>query len=685
MKKKNKIILLVIGILLVLSLMISSSYALWAFNVSQESTNVVQADCLEITFTDNNPIHLEQSFPMRDSDGVQTTPYTFTIRNICNHPADFQINLETLNTSTIDEEFIKADLNGRVTEYNAAESVEPTIEGARSAAMLYEDTLAVSGKKTYNLRLWVNETATQEDVENKSYASKISVKATVRKQYAEGTLVSGQDFNTALKKLADGDGATYNDTNTSITSIEWSNSAPQESDNAINIAATGTTTPIYAWFKEGTIYINSVLDKIYMNILSSDMFTNMQGITSLDLSHFDTSNVINMARMFNKMRSLTSLDVSNFDTSKVIYMNAMFAAGSTGEYSNIENIIGLNSFDTSKVTSMFFMFQGLKNITTLDVSHFDTSNVTNMGYMFYGMEGLTSLDISHFNTSNVTKMDRMFYGMSNLTSLDVSHFDTSKVTDMTMMFNGMSGLTSLDVGNFDTSRVTNMSYMFYGMSGLTSLDVSHFDTSNVTLMLSMFNGMSGLTSLDLSNFDTSNVTYMGVMFYGMSGLTSLDVSSFDTSKVTNMSSMFSGMRSLTSLDLSNFDTSNVTSMNSMFNEMISLTSLDISHFNTSNVKDMSSMFNDISSLTSLDISSFDNSSVTDMRRMFLGMNNLTTIYVGNNWSEDNVSNGNYMFISCSNLVGGAGTTYNSSHTDKEYARIDDPQNGKPGYFTLKTS
>ena len=35
MKKKHKITLLVIGILLALSLMLSSSYALWVFNVSK--------------------------------------------------------------------------------------------------------------------------------------------------------------------------------------------------------------------------------------------------------------------------------------------------------------------------------------------------------------------------------------------------------------------------------------------------------------------------------------------------------------------------------------------------------------------------------------------------------------------------------------------------------------------------
>jgi len=38
-----------------------------------------------------------------------------------------------------------------------------------------------------------------------------------------------------------------------------------------------------------------------------------------------------------------------------------------------------------------------------------------------------------------------------------------------------------------------------------------------------------------------------------------------------------------------------------------------------------------------------------------------------------------MFNGCTSLVGGNGTTYNSSHTDATYARID--RAGTPGYFT----
>ena len=38
-----------------------------------------------------------------------------------------------------------------------------------------------------------------------------------------------------------------------------------------------------------------------------------------------------------------------------------------------------------------------------------------------------------------------------------------------------------------------------------------------------------------------------------------------------------------------------------------------------------------------------------------------------------------MFGDCTRLKGGNGTAYNSSYTDKTYARID--ASGTPGYFT----
>ena len=45
---------------------------------------------------------------------------------------------------------------------------------------------------------------------------------------------------------------------------------------------------------------------------------------SLNLSNFNTNNVINMRGMFNKCFILTSLNLSNFNTNKVTNMYCIF-------------------------------------------------------------------------------------------------------------------------------------------------------------------------------------------------------------------------------------------------------------------------------------------------------------------------------------------------------------------------
>ena len=331
--------------------------------------------------------------------------------------------------------------------------------------------------------------------------------------------------------------------------------------------------------------------------------------------------------------------------------------------------------------NLSYLFYNLTKVTEIDTKNFDTSKVTDMSFMFYKCRSLTSLDLSKFDTSNVTNMGNMFSGCSSLTSLDLSKFDTSKVTNMSDMFYACSSLTSLDVSKFDTSNVTNMSWMFVDCSSLTSLDVSNFDTSNVTDMSFMFSSCSSLTNLDVSKFDTSKVTNMSDMFYACSSLTSLDVSNFDTSNVTNMYMMFCDCRSLTSLDVSKFDTSKVTDMSLMFFNCSSLTSLDVSNFDTTKVTDMRAMFCNCSSLTNLDVSKFDTSNVTNMGNMFDSCSKLKTIYASNKFDTSKVSKYSYMFSNCTSLVGGNGTTYSSSYTDKTYARID--SSSTPGYFTSK--
>ncbi len=214
-----------------------------------------------------------------------------------------------------------------------------------------------------------------------------------------------------------------------------------------------------------------------------------------------------MSEMFSDCSSLTSLNVSSFVTSKVIDMSEMF--------SDCSSLTSLNvsSFVTSKVTNMRSLFNGCSALTSLDLSNFDTSNVTDMSNMFYVCTKLTELDLSNFDTSKVTTMRNMFSYCSSLstilfrTSSSVSKFKTSNVTDMSRMFDGCSNIMSLNVSSFDTSKVTDMSCMFQNCTKLWTLNASEkFITTNVINSENMFKGCTSIEGQTGFTYNSASVS-----------------------------------------------------------------------------------------------------------------------------------------------------------------------------------
>lgn len=199
-----------------------------------------------------------------------------------------------------------------------------------------------------------------------------------------------------------------------------------------------------------------------------------------------------------------------------------------------------------------------------------------------------------------------------------------------------------------------------------------------------FQGCYNCTSMDLSALDMSDVTSMSKMFYYCSQLVDLDVSHFVLSKLRQAESAFEHCVLLTELNFPRFSmTSSLTAAQYFFKGCSALKRLDLTSFHTNNADSFLDMFNGCSALEVLDISSFDTTSATNMISMFQGCASLTTIYVSNTFTVERVTNSGNMFASCNNLIGGAGTTWNSTNPkDKTYARIDNPPDA-PGYFTLK--
>ena len=467
------------------------------------------------------------------------------------------------------------------------------------------------------------------------------------------------------------------------------------------------------------------------------MFMKCTKLTSLDVSHFNTSKVISMTQMFYGSSNLRTIYVSNgwstaaVTTSENMFYNCTSLVGGKGTtydanhidkaYARIDGGPSSPGYFTDKNapvayacytpsnTTLTFYYDNYRSYrpgTTYDLnegnnwpgwmsdgtaasvtrvvfnSSFAGARPSSTQAWFADMANLQSVSgMQYLNTSEVTNMFYMF-AYCGLPSLNLSYLNTSNVTSMEGMFLN-SSFTSLDVSSFNTSNVVDMNEMFAYCYNLTSLDLSTFNTSNVTNMEGMFNESISLESINMSNWNTSNVTDMSYMFNECNALSSIDVSHFNTSKVTDMQSMFNYCTSLTSLDLRNFDTSNVTNMEGMFNNCQALESLNVSNWKTSNVTNMGNMFTSCSRLTSLDLGGFNTSKVTLMWYMFSGCSQLVTIYAGSGWSTAAVTDfySDKMFLNCTKIRGGQGTTYDATHVNRLYARIDGGTSN-PGYFTI---
>ena len=392
-----------------------------------------------------------------------------------------------------------------------------------------------------------------------------------------------------------------------------------------------------------------------------------------------------------------------------------------GTNANVTQVVFDPSFANARPTTTYSWFYNMRNLQSITgLSYLNTSEVTNMGWMFTNCNQLTSLDVSHFNTSKVIYMNQLFSGCTGLTSLDLSSFNTSNVTiKMSSMFYNCYNLRTIYVGSgWSTAAVLNASNMFENCTSLvggqgttfdgyhTGIDYAHIDggpsnpgyftewkeayacytPSNTTLTFyydSQRSSRTG-TTYDLNTGSRSPGWYSDGTYTNVTKV--VFDPSFAGARPTSTQEWYYMMTNLSSITgLSYLNTSQVTNMSWMFGFCTILPSLDVSSFNTANVTNMSCVFYGCASITSLNLSSFNTSKVTSMANLFRNCTNLQTIYVGNGWSTDAVTNSGYMFDKCNSLVGGQGTTWDRDKPkDKTYAHIDGgPSN--PGYFTDKNA
>ena len=521
----------------------------------------------------------------------------------------------------------------------------------------------------------------------------VSAKPDIQKEYSIPAWHKGNlnvKANWEVKGATLMDGRTFNDTIErmsgfwDVTEIRFVKGTPNQSGTDVSEAHDGSIMANI----EGNILTVASEGKIFANKDCSVMFDYSDSFRSL---------------------SIKTINFYNFDTSNVTDMYCMFGFGlwtsDGGIYPfRLEEINGIENWNTSKVTNMSAMFYACINLKKLDVSNFDTSQVTDMRNMFYYCSSLTSIKgLENFDTSNVTDMSSMFRSCTkisgsitisnpNITSYSGMFSYCSVISPAKFVVNYTSGCKSVAQKMVNT-KSSNSNVVLGGMPSTLTNGYSF----NVTL--TMMEGFENVTEIHfeqksgtLSGTDVSeandgsikarisgNILYVEAngeifanedcrrMFHnlgsgGIDGrlLNKIIFNNFNTSKVTDMSWMFNNCEKLTSLDVSNFNTSKVTDMSNMLQSCESLTNIKgLENFDTSQVTNMQQMFMTCNKLTSLDVSNFDTSKVTNMQYMFDDCSSLSSLNVSK-FNTSNVTNMSYMFRFCEKLTSLDVSNFNTS-------------------------
>ena len=183
---KRQLVLTLLSIFAVTLISIGSTFAMFTVSSKSSDYNVVKSGTLTIDFSSNSStVGLDGALPMSDSDGLAQTGNTFTIRNTGSLPVNYTVSLQddkdmitqdNCSDKQLDKGFIKYNIDGTNIKL-LSDSIDSTI---------ISGSLKAGESKTFTLKLWIKEDATNEAL-GKHYHGKIVVDAAQETNTVRGT------------------------------------------------------------------------------------------------------------------------------------------------------------------------------------------------------------------------------------------------------------------------------------------------------------------------------------------------------------------------------------------------------------------------------------------------------------------------------------------------------------------
>ena len=178
---KKNVMFVGVSICLLILLGIGLSYSMWNMRVSQDTDNVISTtDCFDITLANqSNAIKLDNAYPITDTKGKTLTPFTFSIKNVCDMAVTYTVSLESLKGTTLASDYLKIMVNNNEPQLlNGLTTTDVVNTTSIESRVLDTGTLFKNNTKEYSIRLWIDYNTTLDDLNNetKVLKSKIIIK-----------------------------------------------------------------------------------------------------------------------------------------------------------------------------------------------------------------------------------------------------------------------------------------------------------------------------------------------------------------------------------------------------------------------------------------------------------------------------------------------------------------------------
>lgn len=320
--KTKRHYIMALAIMFVVVSLSGPTYSLF-INVDETDDFIYSTGNLELQFIEDEQISIQSAFPMIDSDGFKTAPYSLTIKNTGSLPYLFDLKmLSSTDDNVIDMQYIKYQVNdGKTSTLYASNGV------IASNVLLYPEE-----EITFNVRVWLDISTPNAEL-GKTFVAKLAT--------------SGQ----SVYRTLDTSGANYPVLEDGMIPVYY-----DESVNGFRKADQSNMISDYGWYNyneqkwANVVTINSSNKKIYdvtgrNDLEIDDVRTNNGNYVSdteyldIKLNNYNYSNISNIFRI--KFSNLSDEKVYIISNDKMSYYydtvksKFVFKINNTEVYSSI--------------------------------------------------------------------------------------------------------------------------------------------------------------------------------------------------------------------------------------------------------------------------------------------------------------------------------------------------------------